>query len=89
MVASTTTSAVSSESSPVSNCEAMTNIDKSKRYDRGIRVWGAHGQVMRGRHNAAYSEPGTAAAKPECKQEVCKAECQTLRFAMQSTLISS
>ncbi|GAB4817852.1 hypothetical protein N2152v2_004898 [Parachlorella kessleri] len=39
-----TASARSSEASPTSNCEPMTNIDKSKRYDRGIRVWGAHGQ---------------------------------------------
>lgn len=37
---------VDSEGSPRSDCEPkMTGAaDKSKRYDRGIRVWGAHGQ---------------------------------------------
>jgi molybdopterin/thiamine biosynthesis adenylyltransferase len=35
----------SAEVSPHSNAvSGETSMDKSKRYDRGIRVWGAHGQ---------------------------------------------
>ena len=31
--------------SPPYSSEMGEQIDKAKRYDRGIRIWGAHGQV--------------------------------------------